>query len=99
MLVGHHLEYELLEVPAVIFVVTVRDLDNPGVFIVLGVIVPVNTETGRVSMEEVGAKREFFHDSNDDIVEQVGTPILVDTVERAEEDIVVQVVRGNTRAE
>lgn len=47
----------------------------------------------------MGANRELSHDCHDDIVEQVDTPILVTTVERAQEDIVVQVVQGNTWAE
>jgi len=39
MLVGHHGENEQLEVPAVIFVVAVRDLDGPEVVILESIAV------------------------------------------------------------
>ena len=67
MLVGHHGENELLEVSAVIFVVTVCDLDGSEV-VILG---------------KMGPKRELLHDLKNDLVEQVGTPVLVGLIKGA----------------
>lgn len=98
MLVCHHAEHELLEIPPEIFIVTVGYLDSPEVFFIV-VIVTVDTETGSVSVQQVSTKLEFFHDVQNDPVEQISGAVIVNAVKGTKKDIIIQVFGGDPGTE
>jgi len=77
-----------------LFIVTIGDLDGPGVFILV-VIVTMDAETCRIGVQEMGPELEFFHNFHDDPVEQIGGTVVVNAVKGTKNDIIVQMFWGD----
>jgi len=92
MLVGDHREDELLEVPAMVLVVAMRDGDGPETVVLVWLVLAMNAETRGICMEELCAECQVLHDFEDDLVEEVRGPVLVDTVECAEDRVIREMV-------